>query len=49
MNMARGTPGALCFAEGGRVNQLATAGDTLPQAGLGKNKPLRSRWLGGWI
>jgi len=24
----------------------ATAGDTLPQAGQRKNKPLRGRWLG---
>ncbi len=44
-----GNSRALCFAEGSRVNQLATAGDTLPQVGLGKNKPLRGRWLGGWI
>jgi len=36
--MARGTPSALCFAEGSRVNQLATAGDTLPQVGLGKKE-----------
>ncbi|MEM2343427.1 MAG: hypothetical protein QW659_04985, partial [Sulfolobales archaeon] len=27
----------------------ATAEDTLPQVGQGKNKPLRGRWLEGWI
>ncbi|MEM2342561.1 MAG: hypothetical protein QW659_00520 [Sulfolobales archaeon] len=29
---------ALCFAAGSWVNQLATAGDTLPQVGLGKKE-----------
>ncbi|MEM1710042.1 MAG: hypothetical protein QW820_04025 [Sulfolobales archaeon] len=33
-----GAPSELCFAEGSRMNQLATAGDTLPQVGLGKKK-----------
>jgi len=49
MSMARGTLVHSASPKGAGMNQRATAGDTLPQAGLGKNKPLRGRWLGGWI